>query len=236
MKAKVIGYVRVSTNKQEASIEDQKISIEEFCRFKDFELVKIFEDPAISARKISFLERNTGKEIIEFLKDNKNIKYIILKAQDRLFRNVADALTTTLLLKEEYGVNLYIHNEGGMIDLENPDQWLLFAMRAVFAQFEAMMTGYRTKSGLKYTRNQKGTYLGTVPLGYKRIKDENNRTKSIVRDWKELRLISRAYKLKVKENLPAKKVRRLLGITQDKLRTRIQAYERIKGIKEQYYK
>jgi len=236
MKTKVIGYVRVSTNKQEASIEDQKIRIEEFCDSKDFELIRIFEDPAISARKKPFLDRETGQEIIFFLESNPEIKYLIVKVHDRLFRNVADALNTTILLKEEYGVSLYIQNEGGMVDLEIPDQWLSFAIRAVFAQFEAMMTGHRTKSGLKYTRDEKGTYLGKVPLGAKRVKNEDNKTEEIVKDWDELRLIAKTYKLKVKKNLPAKIVKRTLGLTDSKLRTRVLAYERIKGIEESYYK
>jgi len=205
-KPKVIGYVRVSTDKQDCSIEDQIKKIKAFCEYKGFHLEKIFEDPAVSARKVMFTQRETGKEILSYLESNRNVKYIVVRVQDRLFRNAADALVTTETLKEDYDVGLYIESEGDMVNLDNPFQWLSFAIKAVFAQFEAMVIAWRTKNSLK-ARKDEGKLLGRTPLGCKRNEDNTE----FIPDEEELKVMAAVYKLKKEENYSYAEIGRMLG-------------------------
>jgi len=205
-KPKVIGYVRVSTDKQECSIEDQIKKIKAFCEFKEFDLVHVFEDPAVSARKVMFTQRDTGKAILKFLKEDPDVKYIVVRVQDRLFRNAADALVTTETLKEDYGVSLYIESEGDMVNLENPFQWLAFAIKAVFAQFEAMVIAWRTKNSLKSLK-EKGKVFGRAPLGYKRNEDSTE----FIPDEDELKVMAKVYRLKKEEDYSYAEIGKMLN-------------------------
>ena len=57
---RVAGYVRVSTNNQVTdgeSLETQKNQIREFCEFKKWKLIEIYEDAGISGSKADHTTR-----------------------------------------------------------------------------------------------------------------------------------------------------------------------------------
>lgn len=83
---RAVGYVRVSTEEQRRrglSIEAQINNIERFARQNNFELVRVFMDPAVS-RWTPPMQRDGFRAMMNFLKRRKNIKVIIVYMFDRL--------------------------------------------------------------------------------------------------------------------------------------------------------
>ena len=130
---KVIGYIRVSTEKQATegvSLENQREQIEKYCRYRNFDLVGIIEDAGVSggvnkARTgfISLLDRiETGE-----------VKAVILYSLERLSRDMLTLLALERLL-DEYDIEL--HTVDGQIDTSTPDGFMGFAMRSFLGEME----------------------------------------------------------------------------------------------------
>jgi DNA invertase Pin-like site-specific DNA recombinase len=248
-KTKVIGYVRVSTKKQTEtgvrasdkalddfvghSIAEQKDKIIKFCDYKGFDLVKIFQDPAISAKKTWFFNRETGIEIQKLLSEDPEIKYIVVKVQDRVFRDAEDALRTLRILKEKYDVNLYVESNGDMVNLQDPNQKLLFGIQALLDEYTVAKNNQRTSQVLRYKQSN-GLILGRTPLGYKRTKD----SPGLVVDFQALKMITRVYKYKVRDKQTNKEIQRKLGMNKDKIRLYVKRYEELRNIpaENRFYK
>ena len=83
---KAVGYVRVSTEEQRRrglSIDAQITNIERFATQNNFELVRIFIDPAVS-RWTPPLQRDGFRKMVEFLNKRRGVKVIIVYMFDRL--------------------------------------------------------------------------------------------------------------------------------------------------------
>jgi len=164
---KVIGYIRVSTEKQATegvSLENQREQIEKYCRYRNFDLVGIIEDAGVSggvnkARTgfISLLDRiETGE-----------VKAVILYSLERLSRDMLTLLALERLL-DEYDIEL--HTVDGQIDTSTPDGFMGFAMRSFLGEMERRQVKYRTKKAMEHKKNQ-GEVVGSIPYGYRRAGD-----------------------------------------------------------------
>jgi len=82
-------YKRVSTLDQKRegfSLPEQEEKLREFCKFKGYEIYKVYEDAGISAKND---KRPAYQEMIQDIK-NKKINVIVAFKLDRLTRSVAD--------------------------------------------------------------------------------------------------------------------------------------------------
>ena len=82
-------YIRVSTEDQARegfSLGEQEERLKEFCKFKRYEIYKIYKDAGISAKN----DKRAGYQ--EMMRDveNKNINVIVALKLDRLTRSVFD--------------------------------------------------------------------------------------------------------------------------------------------------
>ena len=88
---KVAGiYIRVSTEDQARegfSLGEQKEKLLQLCKFKEYEVFKVYEDAGISAKDIE--HRPSFQEMLEDMKKGK-INYIVAYKLDRITRSVRD--------------------------------------------------------------------------------------------------------------------------------------------------
>ena len=88
---KVAGiYIRVSTEDQARegfSLGEQREKLIDLCRFKEYEVYKVYEDAGISAKDMK--HRPKFQEMLEDMRNGK-INYIVAYKLDRVTRSVRD--------------------------------------------------------------------------------------------------------------------------------------------------
>lgn len=98
-------YIRVSTEEQARegfSLGEQEEKLRQLCKYKEFEIFKIYKDAGISAKD---MEHRPGfQEMIEDMKEGK-INYIVAYKLDRVTRSVRDL---ELLITELEKYNCYL--------------------------------------------------------------------------------------------------------------------------------
>lgn len=145
-------YCRVSTGSQ--TVENQVLELKEVAERHGWEIVKTFQDEAISGAKGR--EHRPGFDALCQAVARKEIDLIAAWSVDRLGRSLVDLLA---LLQELHakGVDLYLHRQG--LDTSTPNGRAMFQMLGVFAEFERAMIQERVKSGLARARSE-GKTLG----------------------------------------------------------------------------
>lgn len=183
----VAGYIRVSTREQKnegLSLLAQRKSIEDYAKFKGWEIYKTYEDAGISAKNIK-----DRPAFLECLSEAKSHKFsaILITKYDRLFRNTLDALTTLKSL-QEIGVDFVSLTE--QVDTTTPQGKMFFTMISSFAQFERDMVVARVLEVNTY-KFEEGINIGDCPFGYKWDK----RLRMMVINPKEAEVVRKAFDL-----------------------------------------
>ena len=83
-------YIRVSTEDQVRegfSLAEQKEKLLQLCKFKEYEVFRVYEDAGISAKNIK--DRPAFQEMLVDMKNGK-INYIVAYKLDRVIRSVRD--------------------------------------------------------------------------------------------------------------------------------------------------
>ena len=158
---KVVGYCRVSTDKQAkngVSLEAQQEKIKQYVALHDLTLAEIIVDAGESAKSV---DRPGMQRLIAMLRAGE-LSAIVVYKTDRLFRNLLELLTYTQEF-EKRGVALCSITE--KFDTSTASGRAVYAILGVIAQMEREQTGERTKFGLAQVKAN-GTYLGSVPLGW----------------------------------------------------------------------
>ena len=156
-------YVRVSTEDQARegfSLEEQKERLQEFCRFKRYEIHKIYEDAGISAKND---KRPAYQKLMEDVK-RKEIDVIVAFKLDRLTRSVFD------IEKLMATVNKYECDIDCMADESNTttsNGRMVMRIMTSVSQNEIEKCSERTKVGLAGAI-KKGHIPSRTPLGYRR--------------------------------------------------------------------
>ncbi|WP_187146221.1 recombinase family protein [Thermococcus onnurineus] len=81
-----VGYVRVSTNKQDE--ENQVRAIEKYCRGHNIRLMKVFKDRGVSGLK-KFSDRQGASELLQYINEN-SVDAVIVTSIDRIARDSLD--------------------------------------------------------------------------------------------------------------------------------------------------
>src|SRR3954470_24142863 len=85
---KIVGYARVSTGKQELSLETQEARIRAMVALKEADLVEFIVDDAESGKDMN---RPGAQRVLDLVRERKVDGVVIVKL-DRLTRNVRDAV------------------------------------------------------------------------------------------------------------------------------------------------
>jgi DNA invertase Pin-like site-specific DNA recombinase len=144
----VYGYVRVSSQSQNYDLQVE--SIKEFCKTRDYQLVKLFGDRQ-SGKDMDRVEfQKMISTLIEF-KNPQGIETIIVTKLDRVGRSVSDLVK---FVKEisEHNINIITTLE--TVDTTTPQGMLFFHMMSALAEYERELIHERTVAGLrKYLAN-----------------------------------------------------------------------------------
>ena len=118
-------YIRVSTEDQARegfSLGEQKEKLEALCKYKGYEVYKVYKDAGISAKDIT--HRPQFQQMLEDMKAGK-INYIVAYKLDRVTRSVKDLETLISTLEQLRGIATNINqiariaNQTRAIDIDS---------------------------------------------------------------------------------------------------------------------
>lgn len=207
----VIIYTRVSTKEQADtgySLIFQKEQLEKYCGFKNYNIIKHYEED-YSAK--TFTKRKVYQEMKQYIKANhKNIDTLLFVKWDRFSRNLEFALTEMRFLKS---LEVDVECMEQPLDLDIPENLAILATYLAFPEIENKKTSKRVKDCM-VTAAQRGCYMGSSPIGYTNGRDEmgnavlqpNERADEVRNLFKEVAIGTKSVKqvkecLKIKESV-----------------------------------
>lgn len=158
-KKRVICYCRVSTDKQDISVEVQKEKLTAYCALFDFEIVAIYSDEGFSAKSMN---RPALKNALKLLEKNEADGIVIAKL-DRLTRSLKDLAT---LLENFFASKYSLISINEQIDTSTASGRLVLNLLTSTAQFEREVLVERTKSAIQHLKSQNRRYTNIAPYGY----------------------------------------------------------------------
>ena len=186
-------YIRVSTEDQARegfSLGEQEKKLRQLCKYKGFEVFKVYKDAGISAKNMK--NRPQFQQMIEDMK-NGLINYIVAYKLDRVTRSVRD-LEVLISTLEKY--QCYLICDRDDVNTSTANGRFFVRMLTVLSQLEIEIVSERTKFGLNGAIKA-GHIPGKCPLGYYRAPDKtlkiDNTTKDIVLRIFELYLEGKSY-------------------------------------------
>lgn len=156
------GYIRVSTDDQANSRENQSDKITEFAEREGIHLAQIFVDEDVSG-SIQLRRRPQGKILWDILDPGDTVVFC---KPDRVFRSVLDSADTVHIWLQRQ-VRCVILDLG--IDLATPAGRLVFNQMTAFAEFEREMIAQRTREIAAYLKKQGRPYGGARPFGWQKV-------------------------------------------------------------------
>ncbi len=181
---KVIGYVRLSraVREESTSVVRQREIIEETCRARGHELVRIVEDIDVSASKRR-LDRPGLTEVRSRIGSGEADAVMVWRL-DRLARSVVDLGT---LLDE----GLQIISATETVDTTDPMGRAMVEILQVFASMEATTIGLRVSASQEHLRSVGRFPGGMVPYGYRTVPHPNGAGRALEPDPVEASVVRR---------------------------------------------
>lgn len=172
---RAIGYVRVSTDEQHVSPEDQRRRIAAWCDAFAHELVAIYADEGVSG-SVPLAERPEGQHVAALLEPRRGkpngVDALVVTRLDRLSRG-----------QDAHGLLEWFTNDRGRrhapprlvaldehLDMSSAFGRMAARLRVDFAIFERELIGERTSAALAHRRAE-GRAYGQVPYGWDRDDD-----------------------------------------------------------------
>ena len=144
------------------SLGEQQEKLEELCKYKGFEVFKVYKDAGISAKDME--HRPEFQQMLQDMRDKK-INYIVAYKLDRVTRSVRDL---EVLITELEKHHCYLICDRDDVNTSTANGKFFVRMLTVLSQLEIEIVSERTKFGL--TGAIKAGHLpSNAPLGYKRV-------------------------------------------------------------------
>ena len=173
-------YIRVSTEDQARegfSLGEQEEKLRALCKYKGFEIFKVYKDAGISAKDMK--NRPAFQQMVEDMK-NGLINYIVAYKLDRVTRSVRDLEVLISTLEKH---NCYLICDRDDVNTSTANGRFFVRMLTVLSQLEIEIVSERTKFGMTGAIKA-GHIAGPCPIGYYRDTDKtfkiDNATKDIV--------------------------------------------------------
>ena len=154
---RVYGYVRVSTDRQDLSLEVQAEKLKAMASIKGLPDLEIIVDEDESAKN---LKRPGVQHLLAMVRAGE-VSMIIIAKLDRLTRSVRD-LAELVDLFNVHGVSLISVSE--TLDTSTAVGRMMLNVLATVAQWERETIGERTRDALR-AKKARGERSGTVPWG-----------------------------------------------------------------------
>ena len=158
---RVIGYVRVSSEKQAdhgVSLEAQQAKLTAYAALYELELVDIIVDAGVSAKT---LNRPGLQQALHMLKSGMAHGLLVVKL-DRLTRSVRDLGE----LLERYFTKYALMSVHEQIDTTTANGRMVLNLLMTVAQWEREIISERTTEALSHKRTKGEKLGGSVPYGY----------------------------------------------------------------------
>lgn len=162
---RAVGYVRVSTDRQDLSPDAQRDAIEAWANGAGVTVVAWHEDIGVSGG--AELDQRPGLVAAVDALPAHRAGVLVVARRDRLAR---DVLTAALVerLCERHGAR--VQSADGTGNGVGPEAQLLRGIMDVFAAYERAVIRSRTKAALAVKRSR-GERVGTIPYGYRLAAD-----------------------------------------------------------------
>ena len=170
MRKRAAIMARVSSDEQAKgySLDIQSESLEKYCERNDIEIVYSFREDH-SAKNF---DRPAFKEFMNHAKNKKGqIDLFLFTSWDRFSRNIMDAYTVIERLKK-LGIAPQAIEQP--IDLTIPENKAILAMFLVIPEIDNDRRSIKVRGGIRGALKA-GRWSRMAPVGYKNVRDENNR-------------------------------------------------------------
>lgn len=155
---KSVGYIRVSTDKQD--FERQRDEITDYAQRNDFLITKFFEDKHTGS---DYKDRKGFQELLQYLDDHPDIQVIIFDEISRMGRDTAEQVIAYKQLSRK-GIRIYTRGKGEFG--KNKEDTLLFTVLSAIAEYEKQTIVDRTSSGRRRVVREGATQISIKPYGY----------------------------------------------------------------------
>jgi len=187
---KAVLYARVSSKEQEEgfSIPAQLILLKDYAKKNKFRVIKEFIDVETAKQA----GRSSFNSMIDFLKNNLEVKNILCEKTDRLYRNFKDYITI-----EDLELKMHLVKENEVLSRESKShQKFIHGIKILMAKNYIDNLSEETKKGMLQKANE-GYYPSFAPLGYLNIEKELNgrKIKIIDIDQSRSQVIKKIFKL-----------------------------------------
>lgn len=167
------GYPRVSTGRQDLSLDAQTETIRRAAVADDIAEVEIFPEPDTSG-SIPFLERPEAQRLLARIREvapHRTVTLIVPKL-DRIGRNTVDVSNTVTLL---HSLDVRVKFLDLSIDTRTPVGWAMMQILAALAQLELSRIHERIQTALDHKRSRGELTSGSVPFGWDAVPSPDGR-------------------------------------------------------------
>lgn len=173
---KVIGYGRVSTDKQDISKEVQQSKIQQYGNVYDYGEIDFFSD----CESGKSFNRKDIQKCIELIKSNQVSIFIVYKL-DRLGRNVVE-INQFIDLCNKHNVDFVSIMES--LNTKSAVGRMFINVTATFAQYEREVISERTSAALQQKKANGKRYSNNAPFG--KMYDADNNMVDCEKEIKDL--------------------------------------------------
>ncbi|WP_254273756.1 recombinase family protein [Haloarcula marina] len=155
------GYVRLSQDGREDTIEDQREKLKRYCRRRDeLRLVTILSDGKYTS---GFNDDRSKYQTIRQKIENGELDAVVVRDRARLARDFDERLRLLVTLREN-GVELHVAEEGGPADVHSIQGAIMESMKAGMDHLSKMAEMERAREIVE-KRVDAGHWQGGIPYG-----------------------------------------------------------------------
>ncbi len=169
-------YARVSSKEQEEegfSIDSQIKLLKSYAKDNNLEIVREF----VGAESAKDIGRDKFNQMLNFLKANPLVRYLLCEKTDRLSRNLGDIVTLDRLIKGHELVLVLVKENIVLTKESRSNDTFMFGIMALVAKNQTDRLSEEVKKGLLEKAEQGRRPVGRIPFGY--LIDKNTNTINI---------------------------------------------------------
>jgi site-specific DNA recombinase len=152
------GYIRVSTDKQEMSLEVQREKIQAMATVRGAELADVIVDTESGKT----LDRPGAQRLLDLVRRGE-VQAVIIAKLDRLTRSVADLANLTDLFNRK---SVALVSVAETLDTGSAAGRMVMNIMATVAQWEREVISERTSDVLQ-SKRRRGERAGNIPYGFR---------------------------------------------------------------------
>lgn len=192
---KAVSYARVSSAEQEKegfSIPAQQDLLRDFAEKNNIKIVKEFAE-AETAKDVG---RHKFKEMLQYLKQNKDVTTILVEKTDRLYRNFYDYIDLDV---DKTGYTVCLVKEGTVLTTKSSShEKLVHGLKVLLSKNFIDNLREETQKG-RLKKVQEGYFIAYPPYGYQKL----NKKDSILHPQTS-KFVKRAFELYAKGDISLK--------------------------------